>query len=175
MCSTCATPAQDKNAGTGHAGLSRLCGCRCQRRPHRPSRFGKPTPPCAPAVLYALARQVQKRERLFAVLETLDNGKPIRETRDIDIPLVARHFCHHAGWGPHCWKERISPVRARAWGFAARSSRGIFRFLMLAWEKSAPALAAGNTVSAETGRRYAADGAPIRGNFAKSPVSRRVS
>ncbi len=48
--------------------------------------------------LYALARLVQRHSRLFAVLETLDNGKPIRETRDIDIPLVARHFYHHAGW-----------------------------------------------------------------------------
>jgi len=48
--------------------------------------------------LYALARQVQKHSRLLAVLETLDNGKPIRETRDIDVPLVARHFYHHAGW-----------------------------------------------------------------------------
>src|SRR6202034_1792146 len=48
--------------------------------------------------LYALARHVQKRERFLSVLETLDNGKPIREARDIDIPLVARHFYHHAGW-----------------------------------------------------------------------------
>src|SRR4051794_8822551 len=48
--------------------------------------------------LYALARLVQKRERFLAVLESLDNGKPIRETRDIDVPLVARHFYHHAGW-----------------------------------------------------------------------------
>ena len=48
--------------------------------------------------LYALARMVQRHSRLFAVLEALDNGKPIRETRDIDMPLVARHFLHHAGW-----------------------------------------------------------------------------
>src|SRR5689334_4371696 len=48
--------------------------------------------------LYALARLVQKHSRLLAVLETMDNGKPIRESRDIDIPLVARHFYHHAGW-----------------------------------------------------------------------------
>src|SRR5258708_146304 len=48
--------------------------------------------------LYAIARQIQKHSRLFAVLETLDNGKPIRESRDIDIPLVVRHFYHHAGW-----------------------------------------------------------------------------
>src|SRR5690606_26543446 len=48
--------------------------------------------------LYAIARQIQKHARFLAVLETLDNGKPIRESRDIDIPLVARHFYHHAGW-----------------------------------------------------------------------------
>ena len=48
--------------------------------------------------LYAIAREVQKHSRLFAVLESLDNGKPIRESRDVDIPLVARHFYHHAGW-----------------------------------------------------------------------------
>src|SRR5688572_30256545 len=48
--------------------------------------------------LYALARMVQKHSRLFAVVESMDNGKPIRETRDLDIPLVARHFYHHAGW-----------------------------------------------------------------------------
>jgi acyl-CoA reductase-like NAD-dependent aldehyde dehydrogenase len=48
--------------------------------------------------LYALARQVQKHSRRLAVLESMDNGKPIRESRDIDIPLVARHFYHHAGW-----------------------------------------------------------------------------
>ena len=55
--------------------------------------------------LYAIARQIQKESRLFAVLETLDNGKPIRETRDIDIPLVARHFYHHAGWAQHLGKS----------------------------------------------------------------------
>src|SRR5882672_10578789 len=48
--------------------------------------------------LYALARLVQRHSRLLATLETIDNGKPIRETRDIDVPLVARHFYHHAGW-----------------------------------------------------------------------------
>ena len=48
--------------------------------------------------LYAIARHIQKRERFLAVLETLDNGKPIRESRDIDVPLAARHFYHHAGW-----------------------------------------------------------------------------
>src|SRR5260370_19780891 len=56
------------------------------------------TPHARARYLYALARQVQKHSRWLAVLETLDNRKPIRETRDIDIPLVARHFYHHAGW-----------------------------------------------------------------------------
>jgi len=55
--------------------------------------------------LYALARQVQKHSRRLAVLETLDNGKPIRESRDIDIPLVARHFYHHAGWASFSCKN----------------------------------------------------------------------
>ncbi|HBF49689.1 MAG TPA: aldehyde dehydrogenase, partial [Massilia sp.] len=49
-------------------------------------------------VMYAIARLLQKHSRLFAVLETLDNGKTIRETRDADLPLAARHFYHHAGW-----------------------------------------------------------------------------
>src|SRR2546426_1087548 len=56
------------------------------------------TPHARARYLYALARQVQKHSRWLAVLETLDNGKPIRESRDIDFPLVARHFYHHAGW-----------------------------------------------------------------------------
>src|SRR5215471_5400697 len=56
------------------------------------------TPHARARYLYALARLVQKHSRWLAVLETLDNGKPIRESRDIDIPLVARHFYHHAGW-----------------------------------------------------------------------------
>ena len=92
--------------------------------------------------LYALARHIQKRERFLAVLETLDNGKPIRETRDIDVPLAARHFYHHAGWAEMLEDE-----------FPGRGSVGVcgqiipwnFPLLMLAW-KIAPALAAGNTV-----------------------------
>ena len=92
--------------------------------------------------LYALARQLQKHSRLFAVLETLDNGKTIRETRDIDIPLVIRHFYHHAGWAQVLESEfpehtAIGPVgQIIPWNFP---------LLMLSW-KVAPALAAGNTV-----------------------------
>lgn len=92
--------------------------------------------------LYALARQVQRHSRLLAVLESLDNGKPIRESRDIDIPLVARHFYHHAGWAQLMGSE-----------FEGFDSVGVvgqiipwnFPLLMLSW-KIAPALAMGNTV-----------------------------
>ncbi|HXK09989.1 MAG TPA: aldehyde dehydrogenase family protein [Vicinamibacteria bacterium] len=92
--------------------------------------------------LYALARQVQKHSRLLAVLETLDNGKPIRETRDIDVPLVARHFYHHAGWAQLLESEfpGQGPV-----GVVGQIIPWNFPLLMLAW-KVAPALAAGNTV-----------------------------
>ncbi|CAB3725152.1 aldehyde dehydrogenase family protein [Paraburkholderia rhynchosiae] len=92
--------------------------------------------------LYALARMVQRHSRLFAVLEALDNGKPIRETRDIDVPLVARHFLHHAGWAQLQDSE-----------FADHAPLGVigqivpwnFPLLMLAW-KIAPAIATGNCV-----------------------------
>ena len=92
--------------------------------------------------LYALARMVQKHSRLFAVVESLDNGKPIRETRDLDIPLVARHFHHHAGWA------QLMPTEFAGYGPVGVVGQIIpwnFPLLMLAW-KVAPALAAGNTV-----------------------------
>ncbi len=92
--------------------------------------------------LYALARQIQKQARLFAVMESLDNGKPIRESRDIDIPLVARHFYHHAGWAQ--LMERELPDSAPV-GVVGQIIPWNFPLLMLAW-KIAPALAMGNTV-----------------------------
>jgi len=92
--------------------------------------------------LYALARMVQKHSRLFAVVESMDNGKSIRETRDLDIPLVARHFYHHAGWAQLFEQEfaGYGPV-----GVVGQIIPWNFPLLMLAW-KVAPALAAGNTV-----------------------------
>src|SRR5437867_6086744 len=92
--------------------------------------------------LYALARQVQRNARMFAVIETLDNGKPIRESRDIDIPLVARHFYHHAGWAELMETELAgyAPV-----GVVGQIIPWNFPLLMLSW-KIAPALAMGNTV-----------------------------
>ncbi|MDQ2094379.1 aldehyde dehydrogenase family protein [Rhodalgimonas zhirmunskyi] len=92
--------------------------------------------------LYALARGLQKHARLFAVLETLDNGKPIRESRDIDIPLVQRHFYYHAGMAQLMAEEL--PDRAPL-GVCGQVIPWNFPLLMLAW-KVAPALAMGNTV-----------------------------
>lgn len=92
--------------------------------------------------LYAIARQIQKHSRLFAVLETLDNGKPIRESRDIDIPLVARHFYHHAGWA----QVRDTELNEyKEIGVIGQIIPWNFPLLMLSW-KIAPALAMGNTV-----------------------------
>ncbi|MEQ5872374.1 aldehyde dehydrogenase family protein [Sagittula sp. NFXS13] len=92
--------------------------------------------------LYALARLLQKHARLFAVLETLDNGKPIREARDIDVPLAQRHFYYHAGLAQ--LMEQELPGRA-ALGVCGQVIPWNFPLLMLAW-KVAPALAMGNTV-----------------------------
>lgn len=92
--------------------------------------------------LYAMARQIQKHARLFAVLESLDNGKPIRETRDIDIPLAARHFYHHAGWAQLMATEMAGYAPL---GVIGQIIPWNFPLLMLAW-KIAPALAMGNTV-----------------------------
>ncbi len=100
------------------------------------------TPHARARYLYALARLVQKHSRLLAVLETMDNGKPIRESRDIDIPLVARHFYYHAGWAQLLDQEfpEYEPC-----GVVGQIIPWNFPLLMLAW-KIAPALATGNTV-----------------------------
>jgi len=93
-------------------------------------------------MLYALARLIQKHSRLISVLESLDNGKPIRESRDIDIPLAIRHFYHHAGWAQLQEKEFSS---YKAIGVIAQIVPWNFPLLMLSW-KIAPALAMGNTI-----------------------------
>ncbi|MDC6447778.1 aldehyde dehydrogenase family protein [Alphaproteobacteria bacterium] len=90
--------------------------------------------------LYALARLIQKHSRFLSVLETIDNGKPIRETRDIDIPLVARHFYYHAGWAKKIDTKTHKPI-----GVIGQIIPWNFPLLMMAW-KIAPAIAAGNTV-----------------------------
>jgi aldehyde dehydrogenase (NAD+) len=100
------------------------------------------TPHVRARYLYALARLVQKHSRLLAVLETMDNGKPIRESRDIDIPLVARHFYHHAGWAQLLNQEF---PEYEACGVVGQIIPWNFPLLMAAW-KIAPALATGNTV-----------------------------
>jgi aldehyde dehydrogenase (NAD+) len=92
--------------------------------------------------LYALARHIQQHSRFLAVLEVIDNGKPIRESRDIDIPLVVRHFYHHAGWAEILADEFPG---AKPHGVCGQVIPWNFPLLMLTW-KVAPALAAGNTV-----------------------------
>ena len=100
------------------------------------------TPHVRARYLYALARLIQKHSRLLAVLETMDNGKPIRESRDIDIPLVVRHFYYHAGWAQLL--EQEFPEHEPC-GVVGQIIPWNFPLLMLAW-KIAPALATGNTV-----------------------------
>ncbi len=92
--------------------------------------------------LYAIARNIQKHHRLLAVLESMDNGKPIRESRDIDVPLLARHFYYYAGWAQLMETELrdYQPV-----GVVGQIIPWNFPLLMLAW-KIAPAIAMGNTV-----------------------------
>ncbi len=100
------------------------------------------TPHARARYLYAMARAVQRHSRRLAVLETIDNGKPIRESRDIDIPLVARHFYHHAGWAQLIESEFPEYVPC---GVVGQIIPWNFPLLMLAW-KIAPALATGNTL-----------------------------
>ncbi len=92
--------------------------------------------------MYAVARNIQKHHRLLAVLESLDNGKPIRESRDIDVPLLARHFYYYAGWAQLMETELrdYQPV-----GVVGQIIPWNFPLLMLAW-KIAPAIAMGNTI-----------------------------
>ena len=98
--------------------------------------------PARARVLYAIARLMQKHARLLSVMESLDNGKPIRESRDIDIPLAIRHFYHHAG---HAQLMPTALVDRVALGVCGQIIPWNFPLLMLAW-KIAPALAMGNTV-----------------------------
>ena len=93
-------------------------------------------------VLYAIGRAMQRHQRLFAVLESIDNGKPIRESRDIDVPLAIRHFIHHAGWAQAL--DREFPGHKPA-GVVGQIIPWNFPLLMAAW-KLGPALACGNAV-----------------------------
>ncbi len=94
--------------------------------------------------LFRIARLIQERARELAVLESLDNGKPIRESRDVDIPLVAAHFFYYAGWADKLEYAGVGDD-PQPWGVAGQVIPWNFPMLMLAW-KIAPALAAGNTV-----------------------------
>src|SRR5690606_2376486 len=94
--------------------------------------------------IFRIARLIQERARELAVLETLDNGKPIKESRDTDIPTAAAHFFYHAGWADKLEYAGLGP-QPRPLGVAGQVIPWNFPLLMLAW-KVAPALATGNTV-----------------------------
>jgi aldehyde dehydrogenase (NAD+) len=135
-------PATGARAGAGgarHAGHGRT-----GREGGRggPARVATNRRPCPRASSVCAGAALQKHARLFAVLESLDNGKPIRETRDIDVPLAVRHFYHHAGWAQLLDSEF---PQHRAVGVVGQIVPWNFPLLMLAW-KIAPALACGNTV-----------------------------
>jgi aldehyde dehydrogenase (NAD+) len=116
---------------------------RAARRAQR-SRWGNLPGRERAKYLYRIARLLQERSREFAVLESMDSGKPIKESRDVDVPLVAAHFWYYAGWADKL--EYAFPGRlARPLGVAGQIIPWNFPLLMLAW-KIAPALAAGNTV-----------------------------
>ncbi len=100
------------------------------------------TPHARARYLYALSRLIQKHSRRLAVLETMDTGKPIRESRDLDVPLVIRHFYHHAGWAQLLAQEFPDQLPC---GIVGQIIPWNFPLLMLAW-KIAPALAGANTV-----------------------------
>ena len=123
--------------------------------------------------LYAHRRaMLQQHERLFAVLETLDNGKPIRESRDIDVPLVARHFYHHAGWA-QLHRERVPRLQRRS-ASCGQIIPWNFPLLMLAW-KIAPALAAGNTVVLKPAEFTPLTALAVRRDLRARPACRRAS
>ena len=94
--------------------------------------------------LFRIARGIAERSRELAVIETLDNGKPIKETRDFDVPTAAQHFFYHAGWADKLQHLGLGPS-PRSLGVAGQVIPWNFPLLMAAW-KIAPALAAGNTV-----------------------------
>src|SRR6476646_9123629 len=94
--------------------------------------------------LFRIARILQERAREFAVLESIDNGKPIKESRDVDVPLAAAHFFYHAGWADKLEYASLG-TNPRAHGVVGQVIPWNFPLLMLAW-KIAPALATGNTV-----------------------------
>ena len=94
--------------------------------------------------LFRIARLMQEKAKELAILETLDGGKPIRESRDIDIPLACNHFFYYAGWADKL-QEAFAGQQVSALGVAGQITPWNFPLLMLAW-KVAPALACGNTV-----------------------------
>ena len=123
--------------------------------------------------LYRIARMLQEKAREFAVLETMDGGKPIKESRDVDVPLAAAHFFYYAGWADKL-DYALPGRKARPIGVCGQVIPWNFPLLMAAW-KLAPALACGNVSHPEARRDDAAHGAPpraaLRGGGSSRPAS----
>ena len=130
-------------ARVAHAGLADVDAAVEAARRALP-KWRKLKPAQRAKYLFRIARRIQERSRELAVLETMDNGKPIRETRDFDVPEAAKHFFHHAGWADKL-DYAFPGRRARPVGVCAQIIPWNFPLLMTAW-KIAPALACGNTV-----------------------------
>ena len=111
-------------------------------------------------VLYRIARLLQDRAREFAVAETMDGGKPIKESRDFDVPMAAAHFFYHAGWADKL-EYAIPGAKVAPLGVVGQVIPWNFPLLMLAW-KIAPALAMGNTRRAQAGRDDVGHRAEVR-------------
>ncbi len=107
--------------------------------------WGKTSPRERGKFLFRIARMIQERARELAILESMDNGKPIKESRDIDLPLVAAHFFYYAGWADKLSYAFPGPHEPKPIGVAGQVIPWNFPLLMMAW-KVAPALACGNTV-----------------------------
>lgn len=106
--------------------------------------WGRMAPAERGKYLYRIARLIQDKARELAILETMDGGKPIKESRDVDVPLAAAHFFHYAGWADK-WRYAVPGAQVASLGVAGQVIPWNFPLLMAAW-KIAPALAAGNTV-----------------------------
>ena len=167
-------PGHRGGAGRGGRGRRGRCGRRGRGGP--PRRTRRCGAGCAartgPSTSTGIARIIQERARELAVLESIDNGKPIRESRDVDIPLVAAHFFYYAGWADKLEHAGFGPD-PRPIGVAGQVIPWNFPLLMLAW-KIAPALAARQHGRAQAGRDHPADRAGLRRDLpAGRPAARR--
>ena len=152
------------------AGIRGRCRRRGEGRSRALPKWQALTPHARARYLYAMARTMQKHSRRLAVLETMDNGKPIRESRDIDIPLVARHFYHHAGWAQLLEQEFPGYAAVRR----GRADHSVEFSAADAGVEDCAGAGDGKYGRPEAGGVYAADRAGLRGDLPGNRACRRV-